>query len=292
MNAVNETPKKKLVLFLYVLIGFLVLALGFLVYEYTNMQKQNKQAQTFLEDQKNELTRDLNNMMGEYEGLRTTNDSMNNKIEEQQTHIQKLLAFQASNGEKIRLYKKELTTLRDVMKSYIIQIDSLNQRNQRLVSENKEVKTRLDEARRSNESLSQEKATLTSKVDQASQLMAKDIVITTMNKSGNPTNKVSRVAKIQVCFALRENSVTEPGTKTIFLRIARPDQMVLTSSENNVTTLDGQQIIYTAKREVEYENKDLEACIFSDGIGLTPGSYTIDLFEGGKLIGSSSFALK
>ncbi|HQH41095.1 MAG TPA: hypothetical protein PK825_05070, partial [Bacteroidales bacterium] len=75
--------------------------------------------------------------------------------EAQQDRIKKLLAINATNVEKINLYKKELVTLREIMKSYIVQIDSLNRRNMQLVEENEEVKERLDQARKSNEELTQ-----------------------------------------------------------------------------------------------------------------------------------------
>jgi FtsZ-binding cell division protein ZapB len=289
----QKSGSRKAVIFLSIVTVFLAVALGFLVYEFNKMKADNKVAQEAIEMQKESLAKDLNNLIGEYDGLKSDNDSMNVKIEAQQDHIKKLLSMNASNLEKIRIYKNELATMRTILKSYIVQIDSLNQRNQLLVAENGEVKSKLEDARKSNESLSAEKETLTSKVKSAAVLSAKNVMVTALNKRGKDTEKASKTTKLKVCCTIRENSVAEAGTRTIYLRIARPDGLIITSSEGNVIKIDGTDIIYSSRRDIEYENKDVDMCIFTDGnTELIAGNYTIDLFAEGKLIGSSTFALK
>ena len=128
----GQSSNRNIVIFLTIITAILAVSLGFLALRYNTMLKENQIAQGAVEEQKNSLAKDLNNMMVEYDNLKTNNDSMNFKITEQQDHIKKLLNIQASNLEKIRLYKNELSTLRTVLKSYVVQIDSLNQRNQLL----------------------------------------------------------------------------------------------------------------------------------------------------------------
>ena len=261
--------------------------------KYNKMKADNEVAKEALEDQKQSLSKELKDMNVEYDALKTDNDSMNHKIEDQQKKIKGLLAVQASNIEKIVLYKKELGTLRDIMKSYIVQIDSLNKRNEVLVEENQDVKSKLSDARTKNETLSQEKDDLSSKVDQASTLSAKNITTLALNKRGKETEKVDRVVKLKACFTIRENAIAKAGTKTVYIRLTRPDNMVLATSEQNTFDYEGQNVVYSEKRDVEYENKDVDMCIFWDNQNnLIPGAYSVDIFTDGKLIGSSTFSLR
>jgi FtsZ-binding cell division protein ZapB len=293
MENTTPAPNRKPTIILTVLVVMLAIGLGLLFLQYNKMKSDNAVVQEALEEQKKSLTNELQDMMSEYEGLKSDNDSLNNKIDKQQDRIKQLLTINSSNIEKIKLYKKELTTLREVMKSYIVQIDSLNTKNQKLISENTEVKTALDEARKSNNDLSKEKEDLNSKVQIASVLSAKDIVVTPLNKRGKDTERASRVLKIKVCFTIRENSIIPAGEKDVYLRLTRPDDLVLATSEQDLFNYDGKKIVFSAKRTVAYENKDVDLCIFWDNAGqLIPGNYKADLFSDGKLIGSSTFILK
>jgi FtsZ-binding cell division protein ZapB len=288
-----SAPNRKPTIILTVLVVILAIGLGLLFLQYNKMKSDNAIVQEALEEQKKSLTNELQDMMSEYEGLKSDNDSLNKKIDSQQDKIKNLLAVNYGNIEKIKLYKKELTTLREIMKSYIVQIDSLNTKNQKLISENTEVRSALDEARKNNDDLSKEKEDLNSKVQMASVLSAKDVVVTPLNKRGKNTERASRVLKIQVCFTIRENSIIPAGEKIVFLRLTRPDDLVLATSEQDVFDYDSKKIVYSAKRSIAYENKDVDLCIFWDNAGqLIPGNYKADLFSETKLIGSATFVLK
>ena len=219
---------------------------------------------------------------------------MNTLIGKQQEKIKKLLTDRASNAQLIVKYKKELSTLRDVLKSYIAQVDSLNTRNQALVTENTQVKTNLDQARTDNSKLSQEKDQLNSQVKKAKVLSASNIVVTPLNKKGKDEEKVSKTLKLKVCFVLRENSMAEPGNKDVYIRITRPDGAVIAYSDADMFDFQGQKIVYSAKRQADYENKDLEVCIFWDNNNnqLVLGDYTVDVFAEGNMIGTTKFTMK
>ncbi|MFN8206761.1 MAG: hypothetical protein U0T82_05050 [Bacteroidales bacterium] len=299
-NATEKTLSKsverrgKVNLVLIILIVLLGAAIGYMWKINQDQKQQSMEAQALLEDQKNDLTEQLSSMVNEYEALKTNNDSMNMKLQDQQDKIKRLLAINTNNLEKIKLYKKELVTLRDIMKSYIVQIDSLNQRNMQLVAENTEVKSKLDQARSDNEKLSQDKEALSDKVKQASVLAAKNILVSPLNSRSKDTEKASRVSKLKACFTIRENGLIAPARKMVFIRITRPDQLVFASSQDNLFEFQGEQIVYTEKREIDYESKDIDVCIFysvKEG-EMIKGNYSADIFADGNLIGSTTFVLK
>jgi len=289
----KPTVKKGPIVILVVLVVILAAGLGLLYQQYNKMKTDNAIVQGALEEQKQSLSNELNDLMSEYEGLKSENDSMNNQIDKQQGRIKQLLAINASNIEKIKLYKNELTTLREIMKSYVVQIDSLNTRNQALTTENIQVKGKLEETQKSKENLEKEKQSLSSKVQMAAVLSAKNIITTPLNKRGKDTEKASRTQKVKVCFTLRENSLVEPGNKTVYLRILKADGTVLMVTDKDLFTYDSKEIAFSAKRDVLYEGKDVDLCVFWDVQGeIASGTYNIELYCDNKLIGASSFALK
>lgn len=292
----SGNPKKNLQIILILVIVVLTLGItfvGYLLYEESQQVKDQQLANEIIAEQKTQLEGQLENMIVEYDSLKTSNDSINLQLEKEQEYIRKLLKINASNAYKIKLYQKEMETLRKIMRSYIVQIDSLNTRNQQLTVENVEVRTKLRDIEKSHDELSKIKDELSTKVDIASQLSAKDIIVSPLNKRSREKDKVDKVEKIKVCFTIRENSITEPGTKEVFLRIIRPDDIVLTSGISELFEANGEKMVFSAKRQLEYENQDIDICIFWDKTEeLIPGTYTAELYCEQKLIGSSSFGLR
>jgi len=276
-----------------VLIILLAVALGYLVYQYQDQRNRMVEMEEVLTAEKDSLAHELENLMYRYDTLKTSNDSLNQQILLEKKRIKYLLQLQASNAQKIRLYKREIKTLREIMKSYIRQIDSLNTRNKMLAEENVQVKSQLSQVKKSKEKLEKEKEELSSKVQIASVIMAKNIVVTPLNKKGKEKNKVSKIAKLRVCFTLRENPIATPGNKMVYMRIQRPDSIILSGPEAEVFSVGDTKMVCSAKREVEYLNKDLDMCIYWDNDGsLITGKYTVYLYLEGHLIGESSFLLK
>jgi hypothetical protein len=184
--------------------------------------------------------------------------------------------------------------LRSVLKSYIIQVDSLNSANLRLRAENKDVKERFDEAKSTNKQLEEVNKNLQGKVEMAAVLKALSIVAEPIDNNGNVQKKIKKVQKIRVCFNMGENAVAKKGPRKIYMRIANPNQRVMIKSGTDTFTLDGNLAPYSAMREVEYEGSSLEVCIFYETTSeeIIPGTYYIDLYMEGSQIGTTSFSLK
>lgn len=295
LNIQQNKPRKRTSGFLVFIIIVLALAIGSLTFVYLQERKETEELTQYkveLEHQKEELEEELKDMYVQYDSMKTENDSINKLLAAEQEKIEELLKIQANNIYKIRLYKEELGTLREIMRSYIVQIDSLNTANQQLRTENLEVKTQLKVMEKTTKELEEERSDLSTKVEQASVLQAKNIVADGLNRRSREKDRVNRIEKLRVCFTLRENAIIEPGTKEVFMRIMRPDSVILTSGVN-LFEYQGEPMVYTASREVDYENQDVDICIYWDDDGqLIEGTYSVDLFAEGNLIGSSSFLLR
>ena len=183
--------------------------------------------------------------------------------------------------------------MKDIMKSYIVQIDSLNTRNKILVEENKQIREEISKVQSINEELETVRQQLNAQVEIASVIQAKDISAVAINKKRKETNRLNAVDKIRTCFTLRENPIAAAGEKEVFMRVIRPDALVITTSADNYFEAGEDKLIYSASRIADYMNQDIEMCIYLDNTGdFIAGTYEVELYLDGAIIGKSSFMLK
>jgi cell division protein FtsB len=267
-------------------------ALIFLVFMYFNQKNNMIEMETILTQEKDSLATELRHMVNAYDTLKTNNDSLNAGLEKERARIVKLLSINASNAQLIKKYKSEITTMREIMKSYIVQIDSLNTRNKVLVAENTEIRQQITQVRSTNTELSKVKEELTSKVEIASIIQAKNITAASLNKNRKETTRINLLDKLRICFTLRENPLAKAGTKEVFMRVIRPDSLVIASSPDNLFEYKGNKMIYSANRQVDYMNQDIEMCIFLDNTGdFIIGNYSVELYLEDNIIGRTNFML-
>ena len=270
----------------------LAVALIFLVVMYFEKKSKMKEMETALTQEKDSLANELRHMVVAFDTLKTNNDTLKAGMEKQKNKIVQLLSINASNVRLIKSYKNEITTMREIMKSYIVQIDSLNTRNKMLTSENTEIKQQITQVRNTNTELSKVKEELTSKVDIASVIQAKNIVAVSLNKKRKETTRINLLDKLRICFTLRENALAKPGQKDVYMRVLRPDSLVVTSSPDNLFEYKGNKIIYSANRQVDYMNQDIDVCIYLDNKGdFIVGNYTVELYLEDSIIGRTNFML-
>lgn len=292
--------KNKSITYLTALLIVLSIALIVIAYLFITHKKESEltisqleEYKTIITEKKDSLEVQLQNIVVKYDSLMTDNDTLNFQLVEQQDKIKRLLSLRVSDAQKIRKYEKELGTIREVLRSYIVQIDSLNTKNMMLMAENKELQHRTTQIETKNKMLEEEKVELVSIKDAAKTLVASNIVPVPLNKRSKEYQRSKGVEKIRVDFVLRKNPVSDPGAKTIYVRITRPDGVVLSSPEPTVIMVQEEETAISAQREVNYENNDLPVSIFWDNDGnLIPGNYNVQLYAESKIIGQSEFSLK
>ena len=284
---------------LLALIGLLVIVSAVGWYMYFDMKGEKTEVITQLvgvTDEKEQVTNDLKELIVQYEDMKSDNDTVNQKLAEEQARIEGLLEelnkVKKSNRWQIHKYKKELSTLRDIMKSYIYQIDSLNTMNISLRTENSSVTAENKRIANENQQLETLTENLSSTVEKAAVLRAINILPQGLKRKGKETNKISKLEKIKVCFTLAENAVAESGPQYVYLQIVNPTGKVLSGAQNAVT-FGEKTIQYSDKREIEYANKDLDICVFwAKTEELNKGEYKVNVISNGYVIGSSAFYLK
>jgi peptidoglycan hydrolase CwlO-like protein len=266
----------------------------FMYYQESKINKQTIVKYETVTDEKAKVTTELNELLVQYDDLSTNNDSLNLQLSAEKQKIALLIdeikKTKNASGWQIAKYKKELGTLRQIMRGYIHQIDSLNTLNIALKTENTTVKTQYNDVQNEKKVLEDKNSELSTKVSIATTLRAMNINAIGINEKGKEKNKANKVEKIKVCFTVAQNKVTEAGNKDIYIRITAPNNVVL---GNATTILDGTETTYSAYRSIEYENKDIDVCVFwANNTKLEAGNYVVDIFESGKIIGNSTFFLK
>jgi hypothetical protein len=270
----------------------LAVALIFLVLMYFMQKNKMVEMETVLTQEKDSLATELRHMVVAYDTLKTNNDTLQAGLEKEKNRIVQLLSVNASNATLIKKYRSEISTMRDIMKSYIVQIDSLNTRNKVLVSENTEIREQISQVRNTNTELSKVREELSSKVEIASVIQAKDLVAVSLNKKRKETSRINLLDKLRICFTLRENPLAKAGTKEVYMRVIRPDSLVITSSPDNLFEYKENKIIYSASRTVDYINQDIDVCIFLDNTGdFIIGNYSVELYLENNIIGRTNFML-
>ena len=284
---------------LIIIIILLVIIIGGVSFYAFRQNQENKEMTELFAIEKEEMENEYTTFATQYDELQVqiNNDSLRIKLESEKLKTQRLLEelrqVKSSNAAEITRLKKELKTVRAVLRSYVMQIDSLNRINEALTTENKEVKKKYSEATRQINTLAQEKKTLNAKVTLAAQLDATNINVQPKNKRGKTAKKVKDVKKIAVSFTIVKNITAQTGERTLYVRIAKPDNDILTKSASDTFPYENKELAYSIKKYIEYTGEEQNVTVYWDVQEYLPaGTYNVYIFADGTMIGQQSFSMK
>lgn len=284
---------------LIIAVSVLVIALAGITYLlFTEKQNNRELVEEFAlekEDLENEYTR----FAQQYDELKLTvsNDSLSVLLEQEQIKTQRLLeelrTVKSSNATEIRRLKKELSSLRKIMIGYINQIDSLNKLTNQQKQVIAEVTQKYNAASRQINNLSEEKKNLNKKVTLAAQLDATNIWVDPKNKRDKKVKKVKDVVKFTIGFTIVKNITAETGERTLYINIYKPNNEVLTKNAANTFEYENRSLPYSIKKYIEYNGEEQPITVFWNVEEyLSAGTYRVDIFADGIMIGSQRFTLE
>ena len=258
---------------LIIVIILLVVIIGGVSFYAFHQAKENKEMSELFAVEKLEMENEYTTFATQYDELQIqiNNDSLREKLESEKLKTQRLLEelrqVKTSNAAEIMRLKKELKTVRAVLRTYVIQIDSLNKLNQALAEENQEVKQKYTQATRQINNLSQEKKNLNEKVTLAAQLDA--------------------------TFTIVKNITAKTGERTLYIRIAKPDNDILTKNASNTFPYENRNLVYSIKKYIEYTGEEQNVTVYWDVEEYLPaGTYHVYIFADGTMIGQQAFSMK
>jgi hypothetical protein len=288
--------KKGLIAAAVVVILAMAAVVVYLLMDNRSLEQEKLEMQELAELDKQEMENDYERLSLQYSEMMTqiNNDSIIAQLTQEQMRTQQLLQelknVKASDAREIARLKKELATVREVLRSYIRQVDSLNQVNMSLMAENDRVKDALAQSNQANEGLRQEKQNLTEKVAIAAQLDATGIQMQLLNKRQKTAKKIKDCKTIQVNFTISRNVTAENGNRTLYVRIQTPAGQVLTAGS---FPYENRQLEYSMKKVVEYAGEEVGVQTFWQvGEYLEAGQYRVSIFADGNMIGSKTFTFE
>ena len=286
---------KKILIPLIVIILALV---GTAVWLFTSLQEQKQVVQDMeelAELDKQEMENEYERFTLQYSEMTTqiNNDSIIAQLTQEQMKTQKLLEelkqVKASDAREIARLKKELATVREVLRDYVMQIDSLNRLNENLRAENTRVNAELSERNAQVAGLSSEKASLSEKVAIAAQLDATGIQMQMLDKRGKNAKKLKDCKQLCVNFRITKNVTAANGNRTVYVRIQNPGGNTL--SGGGTFAYENRQLECSAKKVIEYTGEETPVTVYWNMTQmLEAGDYRVSIFVDGNMIGSKTFA--
>ena len=297
----EEEKKKSGKTGLIIAIVAIVLLAVAVVYLFKNGKDKDREIEEMtqlFEIEKEEMENEYSGFAIQYDEMKVhiSNDSLIRQLDKEKQRTQQLLEelrqTKATNAAEITRLKKELTTVREVMRTYVVQIDSLDRINKQLAKENTRVRQQYQEQTKVVEQLTVDKEKAEEKVALASQLDAAAITVTPNNKRGKEDHKVKNVTQFVVNFTIVKNITVKTGEKIVYLRITKPDGEPLVKDASYTFKYENVNLEYSAKKYIEYTGEQQEVTMYWDVEEyLSAGTYTAYLFVDGVMIGEQSVTL-
>ena len=279
------------------LIAIAAAVLGYHYFYTKPLLEENEELKELAELEKQEMESQYRDFDVQYEMLQSqlSNDSLIAQIENERRHTQQLLEelerTKATDAAEIKRLKAEIASLREVLKSYIVQVDSLNRLNQSLSEENTQIKAQVAEQSTQISTLSTERNQLKDKVNIAAQLDATGFWVTPKNKKSKDTQKVKDVKKLAFGFTIVKNVTAQNGQRIIYARILKPDNSVM--GQKGTFAYENTQLEYTEKKYIDYTGEEEKVTMYSDVTEfLEAGTYKLFVFCDKQMIGQTTFTLK
>lgn len=289
--------KKTIIAVAAAVILLLLGGLAYLVYSLNKSNEQNKQMLELAEMDKREMENEYENFARQYSEMKTqiNNDSLMAQLEQEQQRTQELLEelrrTKSNDAAEIARLKKELATMRQVLKSFVAEIDSLNRLNTKLMGENEDLRQQQAAQQQQITSLAEEKASLSDKVEIASQLDATGIRVSALNKRGKDAKKTKDVKKFQISFSVARNVTAAAGNRSIYVRILKPTGEVLNGG--GTFTFENRNLEYSIRKDIEYNGEETPVTVYWDVAEmLIAGTYKVQIFADGKNIGGGSISFE
>ncbi len=265
------------------------------VLAYVWMSNRTLVSQLTLE--KEELTEQVQALQLDYENLSSEYDVINSQLDSSREEISQLIdrlkKTQATDRNKIRQYEKELGTLRSIMRSYIVQIDSLNQLNHQLSAEAASARREAAESKKLNAALTQQVETLEGKVSAGSVLKARALRVEAFTTADKKTDRSSRVERLLVSLSLVENELAQRGPVRVYVRVTAPDGSLLSDGRGTTFTLDGNTLEATASREVDYQGAEVELGVYVNNVSsYQKGVYSVEAYTEQSVLGTAELLLR
>ena len=289
----QEQKNKSLKNIMWALVAVAALMAAGLAYIWTSKSSLVRD----LNAEKEDLTQQMIALKGDYDSLSSEYESVNSQLDSSREEVNQLIEriqkTEATNRAKMRQYEKELGTLRSIMRNYIVQIDSLNPLNHKLTADAAAASKEAASSRAENAELKGQVESLSGQVAAGSVIKSRGLSVAAYNSSDKVTDRSSRVVRLLASLSLVENDLAPKGPVRVYLRVKDPEGILLTNSVQTSFNYNGQTLVASASREVDYQGKEVDLSIYLNDIpSYQAGIYTIEAYTTQAFLGKTELLLR
>ena len=289
----QEQKNKSLKNIMWALVAVAALMAAGLAYIWTSKSSLVRD----LNAEKEDLTQQMIALKGDYDSLSSEYESVNSQLDSSREEVNQLIEriqkTEATNRAKMRQYEKELGTLRSIMRNYIVQIDSLNTLNHKLTADAAAARKEAASSRAENAELKGQVESLSGQVAAGSVIKSRGLSVAAYNSSDKVTDRSSRVVRLLASLSLVENDLAPKGPVRVYLRVKDPEGILLTNSVQTSFNYNGQTLVASASREVDYQGKEVDLSIYLNEIpSYQAGIYTIEAYTTQAFLGKTELLLR
>jgi len=281
------------------LIGILAVLLVALTVFTVKLYNDSKENATNLELQKMDIEQDLEELIANYNIAISENQSKDKDLIAARERISLLLDSvkdSQANVDLIRRYRVEVGKLKNERTVLFRKADSLQMLANRLTVERDSTTVVLGETIKvvdsiSLQNLALEKVVAKGSALKVSGLKTEGVIVRNSGKIVN-TDRASRADRIRTCFSLNANEIAEKGDRLLFVQVINPKNNVI--GEKAMVNFEDKVLTYSATSNVFYENEALDVCVLINALeaDIIPGNYSINVFDGPRLVATSTLKLK
>ncbi|MES2417421.1 MAG: hypothetical protein V4541_04490 [Bacteroidota bacterium] len=297
-DPVNKVDRNKV----YFLIIVIAALLGINAYLYFKDKQQSSRFVT-VSTEKDRLNLEVEKIEAELDRVNSANVTLSDKLEKEQ-----VLAREKISELKLALQKgkltqgdlenaqKQITALREFVKNYNDQITRLEKENSYLKSERDSLKNTTAVISQKAEALEKQNEDLNAKVKVGEVLKTSSLsVIAYKVKSSGKITEVTRAStanKFIVTFSIASNELAGKGYKKIYLRVFDPAGNLI-ANDNDMFEANGQQMQYSNKMQISYNNDDTRFNIdWTNPKEFIKGIYSVILYADGFEMGKGQLTLR
>jgi chemotaxis protein histidine kinase CheA len=298
-NAKNSSSG--VVIFLTLLIIVLALGGAWLLREFLSSKYEAQMAAreiAVLNEDKHELEQQLDEIDARYAQLSVQYAELENLFNAERRSVSLLREQLKGEGsaESVAQYRRRIQELEDQLQAYRLQFEAVENEKMMLTEENSQIRTTLAQTTQQNQVLELKNREISEQLEKASLLTISNLegsALRERRRGDEVTASAKRTNKVRICFDINQNLVAQPGNRDYFIRLVNPANQVLSLSPDNTIPYEGENIQYSIKRTINYQNNAQQVCVvWNQNEKFTKGYYNIVVFEDGREVGYKLLALQ
>ncbi|HWB63210.1 MAG TPA: hypothetical protein VG603_06870 [Chitinophagales bacterium] len=219
-------------------------------------------------------------------------------LDKEKKEIAHLLAHNKITTGEIAKAKQMLAQYEASINDLKGQVAELTKQNQQLTAQNQQLNTDLTSERNTTAQLTEQNTGLSKKVELGSLLPVAQLNVEAIKTRNNgkevAVHKAKAAESLKISFETGANQVIDPGPVSVFVRIINPKGETIAVADQGSGTMQCDQATpcqYTKRADFDYNQTNKKVVLYWSQNIKDPGTYKVQLYQSGHVIGQSEVKL-